>query len=56
MSSPGEGVYHAVVLAVAHRQFAGLTDNDLGRLLVPAGGVIYDLKYALPRASATLRL
>lgn len=37
--------YHAVILAVAHREFL---DLDVPALLVP-GGVIYDVKGLLPR-------
>lgn len=37
--------YHAVILAVAHREFL---DLDVPSLLVP-GGVIYDVKGLLPR-------
>lgn len=53
---PVAGAYDAVVLAVAHRQFADLTAEDLERLLRPEGGVVYDLKYALPRSAVSLRL
>ncbi len=56
VGEPVAGSYDAVILAVAHRQFTGLTADDLQRLLVPAGGIVYDLKYALPRASTSLRL
>ncbi|HEY3408015.1 MAG TPA: nucleotide sugar dehydrogenase [Propionicimonas sp.] len=56
VAEPVEGVYAAVILAVAHRQFTGLTADDLRRFLSPVGGIVYDLKYALPRDSVSLRL
>lgn len=51
-----EGQYDAVLVAVAHRQFIELGVEDLKKLLSPAGGVIYDLKYVLPRSVAAIRL
>ena len=51
-----EGVYDAVVLAVAHRQFVGLAAEDVRRLLAPTSAVVYDLKYVLPRSAASMRL
>lgn len=50
------GQYQAVILAVAHRQFAELSGDEVTSLLSPAGGVIYDLKYALPRTVDAIRL
>lgn len=50
------GAYDAVVLAVAHRQFVGWDAEDVQRLLTPAGGIVYDLKYVLPKSAASLRL
>ncbi len=55
VASPAAGTYDAIVLAVAHRQFA-----DLGAEAIRAFGkpehVLYDLKYTLPLGSADLRL
>ncbi|WP_232548925.1 nucleotide sugar dehydrogenase [Propioniciclava soli] len=52
---PEPGAYAAIVLAVAHRQFTELDEAGLRALGAP-GAVIYDLKYALPRACVDLRL
>ncbi len=55
VDAPQEGAYDAVILAVAHREFC-----DLGTQRLRAWGkpshVLYDLKYALPRDGADLRL
>jgi len=50
--SPGTG-YHAVILAVAHEQFAGLHRNQLG--LMP-DGVVFDTKALWPREMVDGRL
>jgi UDP-N-acetyl-D-galactosamine dehydrogenase len=50
--SPGTG-YHAVILAVAHEQFAGLDRNQLG--LMP-DGVVFDTKALWPREMVDGRL
>lgn len=50
--APGNG-YHAVVLAVAHEQFAGLNRTQLG--LVP-DGVVFDTKALWPRDMVDGRL
>jgi len=50
--APGSG-YHAVVLAVAHEQFAGLNRTQLG--LVP-DGVVFDTKALWPRDMVDGRL
>jgi len=50
--APGSG-YHAVVLAVAHEQFAGLNRTQLG--LVP-DGVVFDTKAQWPRDMVDGRL
>lgn len=48
------GNYDAVILAVSHREFAGL---DVRRFLRdPQGGVVYDVKGFLPRGMADARL
>jgi UDP-N-acetyl-D-galactosamine dehydrogenase len=51
-SEPGSG-YHAVVLAVAHEQFASVRRQDLG---LAANGVIYDTKAFWPRGEVDGRL
>ncbi|MCL2789897.1 MAG: hypothetical protein FWD79_04560 [Desulfobulbus sp.] len=43
-----DGRYDAVILAVAHREFADLTAERLRRICKPAS-VIYDVKNILPR-------
>lgn len=52
---PANGVYDAVILAVAHKKF-----NDMGaqaiRALAKPEAIIYDLKYILPNEDADLRL
>jgi len=42
-----DNCYDAVILAVAHREFAGLTGEDLRRMCRPAS-VVYDVKNTLP--------
>jgi UDP-N-acetyl-D-galactosamine dehydrogenase len=49
-----EGPYEAAILAVDHRQFAGIGDRL--RELVGGTGVIYDVKGCLPRDIVTARL
>ncbi|MCG6656323.1 Vi polysaccharide biosynthesis UDP-N-acetylglucosamine C-6 dehydrogenase TviB [Halomonas campisalis] len=55
LDQPDEGVYDAVILAVAHREFA-----DLGTARIRSWGkhqhVLYDLKYMLRNGDADLRL
>jgi UDP-N-acetyl-D-glucosamine/UDP-N-acetyl-D-galactosamine dehydrogenase len=52
---PEAGVYDAILLAVAHREF-----HQLGAASIHRWGkdehVLYDLKYVLPRASVDIRL
>ncbi|MGD2081601.1 MAG: nucleotide sugar dehydrogenase [Chromatiales bacterium] len=55
IQAPVEGTYHAVVLAVAHRQFRAMPPATL-RGLCAEGGVIYDIKHLLPRDQADGRL
>jgi UDP-N-acetyl-D-galactosamine dehydrogenase len=52
---PDAGVYDAVVLAVAHRQFHERDAGDV-RALANARGVVYDIKGVLPRGAADGRL
>ncbi len=52
---PSNQTFHAVVLAVAHQQFALLAPEIWSQLIEP-GGVLMDLKGAIPRELAPLRL
>lgn len=52
---PGSGEYDAVIVAVAHRQFAGLGAAGLRDLCKP-DGVLYDVKYLLPADKVDGRL
>jgi UDP-N-acetyl-D-glucosamine/UDP-N-acetyl-D-galactosamine dehydrogenase len=53
--APEAGAYDAVVVAVAHRQFRELGADGV-RALLREGGVVYDVKYVLPREAADGRL
>ncbi|MGO3127393.1 MAG: nucleotide sugar dehydrogenase [Luteimonas sp.] len=54
--APEKGVYDAVLLAVAHKQFVGDEATvDLDGILKP-GGIIFDVKGCLPRNERTFRL
>jgi UDP-N-acetyl-D-glucosamine/UDP-N-acetyl-D-galactosamine dehydrogenase len=55
VEAPGAGAYDAVVLAVAHRQFAELGAEKI-RALGKPGCVLFDVKGLLPKAAADLRL
>jgi UDP-N-acetyl-D-galactosamine dehydrogenase len=55
VDAPQAGAYDAVVLAVAHRQFAELGAAKIRGFGKP-GAVLFDVKGVLPRASADLRL
>jgi UDP-N-acetyl-D-galactosamine dehydrogenase len=50
VAEPVPGHYDAVVVAVAHRQFAALGGAGI-RALVKPGGVVFDVKHALPAAA-----
>jgi UDP-N-acetyl-D-glucosamine/UDP-N-acetyl-D-galactosamine dehydrogenase len=52
---PGAGEYDAVIVAVGHRQFAGLGAAGLRALCKP-DGVLYDVKYLLPSDQVDGRL
>ena len=52
---PEEGHFTAVVAAVAHHQFVGLSLEDWNALVAP-GGVLMDLKGVVPRELEPLRL
>jgi UDP-N-acetyl-D-glucosamine/UDP-N-acetyl-D-galactosamine dehydrogenase len=49
------GQYHAVLIAVAHRQFVAMGADAIRALLAP-GGIVFDLKHVLPRDAAEERL
>lgn len=53
--SPKHGEYDAVVLAVAHRQFAELGSEGL-RAFGKKNSVLYDIKYLLPASDSDDRL
>ncbi len=55
VTEPAPGSYHAVVLAVGHRQFAELGIEGLRRLGQP-GAIVYDVKYLFPAAATDGRL
>jgi UDP-N-acetyl-D-galactosamine dehydrogenase len=48
LSEPVPGRYDAVIVAVAHRQFTALGAQGI-RALTRPGGVVFDVKYALPK-------
>jgi UDP-N-acetyl-D-galactosamine dehydrogenase len=48
LSEPVPGRYDAVIVAVAHRQFTALGAQGI-RALTKPGGVVFDVKYALPK-------
>jgi UDP-N-acetyl-D-galactosamine dehydrogenase len=47
--------YDAVIIAVAHREFAGMGIAGIRRLLKPQS-VLFDIKYVLPRDASDARL
>ncbi|MGC3873521.1 Vi polysaccharide biosynthesis UDP-N-acetylglucosamine C-6 dehydrogenase TviB [Halomonas sp. GXIMD04776] len=55
VDEPGESSYDAIILAVGHREFCALGARRLRAWGKPTH-VLYDLKYALPRGEADLRL
>ncbi|WNO07869.1 Vi polysaccharide biosynthesis UDP-N-acetylglucosamine C-6 dehydrogenase TviB [Teredinibacter sp. KSP-S5-2] len=55
ISEPAKGDYDAVILAVAHKQFAEM-GADAIRAYGKAEHVLYDLKYVLPSDAADIRL
>lgn len=48
--------YDAVILTVAHRQYAQLSTDEVRGMLKNMSGIVYDLKYILPRESVDMRL
>lgn len=55
VATPEPGIYDAIILAVAHRQFKQMGADKI-RTLTKPNHVIYDLKYILDRQDADLRL
>jgi UDP-N-acetyl-D-galactosamine dehydrogenase len=55
IDEPVEGTYDAIVLAVAHRQFAEIGAQGL-RSFGKRAHVLYDLKYVFPAQASDLRL
>jgi UDP-N-acetyl-D-galactosamine dehydrogenase len=53
--TPQEGAYDGIILAVAHEQYRAMSEADI-RAFGKDDHVLYDLKYALPRDAADLRL
>jgi UDP-N-acetyl-D-galactosamine dehydrogenase len=55
VAEPAVASYDAVVIAVGHRQFVQLGAEGIRRYTKP-GGVVYDIKYVLPRDAVDGRL
>lgn len=55
IKSPSQGVYDAIVIAVAHMQFREMTAGEF-RALGKSNHVLYDLKYVLGADRSDLRL
>jgi UDP-N-acetyl-D-galactosamine dehydrogenase len=55
VAQPEPGAYDAIVVAVAHREFAALGADGL-RALGKPNAVLYDVKYVLPKADVDGRL
>ncbi len=55
LSSLTSGTYDAVVLAVAHNEFKAMGPDAIRGLLKPEG-ILYDIKYVLPKDSVDGRL
>lgn len=55
VARPAPASYDCVILAVAHREFRALGAEGV-RAWVKPGGVVYDIKYVLPRDAAEGRL
>jgi UDP-N-acetyl-D-galactosamine dehydrogenase len=55
VEQPSAGAYQAIVLAVAHREFAEL-GIDRVRALGAPGAILYDVKYLFPASAADGRL
>ena len=55
VAQPHSGAYDAVLIAVAHRQFREMGEAGIRALLRP-GGIVFDVKYLLPREASDERL
>ncbi|WP_232849862.1 Vi polysaccharide biosynthesis UDP-N-acetylglucosamine C-6 dehydrogenase TviB [Bowmanella yangjiangensis] len=55
IQEPKAGQYDAIVLCVSHKEFKEKTVPEF-RSLLKEKGVIYDLKYVLPKGTADIRL
>lgn len=55
IAEPIAGHYDTILLAVAHQQFHALGERGIRALLRP-GGIVFDVKYVLPRGAAEARL
>ena len=55
VATPAPASYDCVILAVAHREFRALGVEGVRAFLKP-GGVVYDIKYVLPREATEGRL
>jgi len=55
VTAPKVASYDAVILAVAHHQFKALGAAGIRDFVKPSG-VVYDLKYVLPKEAADIRL
>jgi len=55
LKEPPPGIYDAIIIAVAHRQFVTMGEQAI-RALGKSKHVLYDLKYVLPRHAADIRL
>jgi UDP-N-acetyl-D-galactosamine dehydrogenase len=55
IEEPQQGVYDGIVIAVAHRQFAGLGAAGIRAFGAP-NSVVYDIKHVLPKEDVDGRL
>lgn len=55
VSQPSKSSYDCVVIAVAHKQFVDWGEETI-RTFCTSDGIIYDLKYVLPKNAVELRL
>ena len=55
IAKPEQGAYDAIIVGVAHEQFKAMGAEAI-RALGKKEHVVYDLKYAMPRDAADLRL
>ena len=53
--NPEEGAFDAIILAVAHKQFVDMGENQV-RAFGKKVHILYDLKYVLPKSASDLRL